>query len=218
MSNIKVHQVYDLYEFNAETGQYRMVGKNDWLNGSSIPSQKYRTISIRGKETKQKVCLLHRAMWEIFNGEIPEGNEIDHIDNDPNNNKLSNLQCISMSENRKRRNHDFLRNIGKDAYKNNNDKQNIKGTNIETSETQIFSSKTQASKYYGCSPAMVYCICEGKSKIFGGNIKFEYTHEEPTTTLIGKRGRKALSEEEKKESHKKAMEKYRNKKKLESSI
>lgn len=38
---------------------------------------------------------LHRVIWETFKGEIPKGYVIDHIDNKPENNDLSNLQCIT---------------------------------------------------------------------------------------------------------------------------
>lgn len=46
-----------------------------------------------------KRFLVHRIVWECFNGPIPAGLEINHIDNDPNNNALDNLELISHSEN-----------------------------------------------------------------------------------------------------------------------
>ena len=41
---------------------------------------------------------LHRAVWERFNGEIPEGYVIHHIDGDKSNNDLTNLQLMTKSE------------------------------------------------------------------------------------------------------------------------
>ena len=41
----------------------------------------------------------HRCIWIWFNGPIPEGMVIDHIDGSRNNNKIENLQCISQREN-----------------------------------------------------------------------------------------------------------------------
>lgn len=35
----------------------------------------------------------NRVIWEIFNGAIPEGYVIDHLDGNPLNNKISNLSC-----------------------------------------------------------------------------------------------------------------------------
>ena len=46
--------------------------------------------------------LAHTVIWMAFNGSIPEGYEVDHIDNDRKNNKLSNLQILTKSENNKK--------------------------------------------------------------------------------------------------------------------
>ena len=42
--------------------------------------------------------LLHRAIWEAANGEVPEGCDIHHIDENKSNNSLENLQCLTVSE------------------------------------------------------------------------------------------------------------------------
>lgn len=42
----------------------------------------------------------HRHIWRAFNGDIPEGMEIDHIDTNRGNNNLSNLRLVSKKENR----------------------------------------------------------------------------------------------------------------------
>ena len=54
-----------------------------------------------------KKILVHRGVWEAFNGEIPEGMDIDHIDNNTANNALSNLQILSHRDNIKKRNIDY---------------------------------------------------------------------------------------------------------------
>jgi hypothetical protein len=41
----------------------------------------------------------HRIIWEMCNGPIPKGMEIDHIDCDPCNNRLHNLRLASRAEN-----------------------------------------------------------------------------------------------------------------------
>lgn len=49
-----------------------------------------------------KHFLVHRVVWEAFNGPIPEGLDIDHIDGNPKNNALENLQAISHRKNIKK--------------------------------------------------------------------------------------------------------------------
>jgi len=39
----------------------------------------------------------------VFNGEIPDSLYVDHIDNDPSNNKIDNLQLLTLPENLRKR-------------------------------------------------------------------------------------------------------------------
>ncbi|MFH1370385.1 MAG: HNH endonuclease [Planctomycetota bacterium] len=41
---------------------------------------------------------LHRDIWQSVNGEIPEGHDIHHKDNDKTHNILSNFELITKSE------------------------------------------------------------------------------------------------------------------------
>lgn len=56
----------------------------------------YLRITIRNKQYS-----IHRLIWETFNGPIPEGYCIDHIDGDKSNNALSNLRLVTQSDNMK---------------------------------------------------------------------------------------------------------------------
>lgn len=42
---------------------------------------------------------VHRLVWKVFRGDIPKGYQIDHIDGDKKNNKLSNLRLVTPSQN-----------------------------------------------------------------------------------------------------------------------
>lgn len=44
---------------------------------------------------------LHRAVWEHFNGEIPKGYVVHHVDLNPENNDISNLTLLTKAEHRK---------------------------------------------------------------------------------------------------------------------
>ncbi len=45
-----------------------------------------------------KECLLHVDVWTFFNGKIPTGHEIHHVDGNKSNNEIENLQCMSKAE------------------------------------------------------------------------------------------------------------------------
>lgn len=47
----------------------------------------------------KKRLLLHRVIWELNFGEIPKGYEIDHINMDRSDNRISNLRIASRTEN-----------------------------------------------------------------------------------------------------------------------
>jgi hypothetical protein len=55
----------------------------------------------------RKHFLVHRVVWEAFKGSIPEGYDVDHIDGNPKNNSIDNLQAISHLENIKKRDMDW---------------------------------------------------------------------------------------------------------------
>ena len=51
------------------------------------------------KQSIRKDYLVHRLVWSAFNGQIPEGYEINHLDERPVNNALSNLSLVTHKEN-----------------------------------------------------------------------------------------------------------------------
>jgi hypothetical protein len=54
----------------------------------------YLRIGINNKHT-----FLHRVVWVLCNGSIPDGMCIDHIDGDGTNNRLNNLRLVSYRQN-----------------------------------------------------------------------------------------------------------------------
>lgn len=51
---------------------------------------------------KSKAEYVHRLVWQAFNGEIPEGYEVDHDDENKANNALSNLNLKTRYDNMKK--------------------------------------------------------------------------------------------------------------------
>lgn len=50
-------------------------------------------------EHGRRNLLVHRLIWTAFNGPIPEGLVINHIDSNPANNNLDNLEVVTQSAN-----------------------------------------------------------------------------------------------------------------------
>jgi hypothetical protein len=59
---------------------------------------RYRSFIISTKDGPKRV-LVHRAVYEAFNGPVPEGLIVDHINGDRFDNCLENLQAITQREN-----------------------------------------------------------------------------------------------------------------------
>ena len=106
-----------------------LVGEINWSELKNIPNTPYylsRDGHIYNKDTNRQLreensgnykrvmlyygycgrhVSMHRLMWEIYNGAIPKGYEIDHIDRNPSNNSLDNLRLVTHSENARNANH-----------------------------------------------------------------------------------------------------------------
>lgn len=77
----------------------------------------------------KKHYFVHRVVWECFNGEIPKEYEINHIDSNPANNALSNLELVTHKQNCIKANHKGFEVIAED---------------IVTGQKREFSSLSQA--------------------------------------------------------------------------
>lgn len=56
-----------------------------------------------GLDNKRTSLSHHRVVWETWNGSIPQGMHINHINQIKSDNKLSNLEMVTPSENQKKR-------------------------------------------------------------------------------------------------------------------
>lgn len=69
-------------------------------------------------------------VYECFLGSIPEDKEINHIDGNPHNNNINNLELVSHTENCKKARHNNLK---------------VYSENIDTGEVNHYSSISDAS-------------------------------------------------------------------------
>lgn len=89
---------YDNYEV-FEDGRIWSYSQKKWLKPQT-KKDGYQIVGLTDNEGKQKTYYLHRVVWESVTGSpIPEGYEINHIDERKDNNAGSNLQLLTHKQN-----------------------------------------------------------------------------------------------------------------------
>jgi len=95
----------------------------------------------------KKTVLLHRIIWIMINGEIPESLQIDHINQDPTDNRIENLRVVTNQENSKNRSKD-KRNTSNYTniyyYKNNKSKWKVEMKNKDKRYSKSFKTLEEA--------------------------------------------------------------------------
>ena len=88
---------YKDYDFTYD-GKVWSFKRNKWLK-PQVGKDGYYTIGLR-KNGKQKWYRLNRATYEAVSGQpIPEGMQVNHIDEDKTNNHFDNLNLMTPKEN-----------------------------------------------------------------------------------------------------------------------
>lgn len=116
------------------------------------------------KNGKNIRFLIHRLVYETFSGVIPQGYQIDHINNDPTDNRLQNLQLLTASENTKK------------MYKDNNYNVRCGRAKIKIkclNNNVIYNSINEASRDLILDRRGISLVLKGKRKQTGG-YSFEY--------------------------------------------
>ena len=106
---------------------------------------------------------LHRAVWEYYRGEIPDGYHIHHVDGNVDNNDISNLECIQAREH-----------LSQHAKKNNENPE-YRRKNIESllsaNEKAKAWHKTEAGRKFHREHAND-SICKANKKIYEKKCEF----------------------------------------------
>lgn len=94
----RIHPVFDQYG-DSKCGKTVNIDRETILLGNPSNTN-YLHFCVRAKNTKnKKTVYVHRLVWECFNGLIPEGMVIDHINDDKIDNTMCNLQLLTIKEN-----------------------------------------------------------------------------------------------------------------------
>jgi hypothetical protein len=95
---------WDNYQAS-EDGRVRNKTTGQIMKQHASGSMGYPAIRLSYGGSRNKIQRVHRLVWSAFNGEIPEGMEIDHLDSVVDNNHKDNLECVTPKENRLRQYH-----------------------------------------------------------------------------------------------------------------
>ena len=109
MESIKVHPIYKNYGYNADTDEIVHI-PTSYIWSQRICNSGYSQFMASDGET-QKNIYGHRFIWECCNCLIEKGFEIDHVDKNRTNNRISNLRCVTIQENRKNRDHTNIKKL-----------------------------------------------------------------------------------------------------------
>ena len=213
-----VHPIFDLYASD-ENGSIINIIKKVPHKGNKT-HRGYLNVGMRKHgQSGVKGCQAHRFVWECFNGMIPEGKVIDHINNNKEDNRLCNLQLITQQLNCKKsakdRNYTF-------NGKNHENRKCVKATNKNTDEVTYFKSMYAVQQHIGINAGIVKMVCEGLnncksgiSKKDGHSYSFEYIEEDDLPKDHKKSANirpKKISNEERKEHNMQTLKKWQNKK------
>jgi len=164
----KIHPILQKYKANKKAEVFNLF--NNKLNGSDHDSG-YNTLSLITNEGSILNKQRHIFVYECFNGVVPEGYEIDHIDKNKKNNNLSNLQSLSVADHHIKTikdNPDIGKKTGLKLSKP------IIAINLETLVETKYNSLTEASRdLEGTTIRKICAVLKGNQKTHRG-YTFKY--------------------------------------------
>lgn len=123
------------------------------------------------KEGKPTAFSVHRLVYEAFHGKIPEGMQVNHIDEDKSNNSLNNLNLMTPKENT---------NWGSAIERRSTNRINHKSLSKAVLQLDLqgnflaeYPSQSEAERKLGIRCTAICACCKGKQKTAGSYI-FRY--------------------------------------------
>ena len=224
MSNIKinncvykVHPVYNLYASD-ENGNIIHVVRQVPRTGNKRKSGYLFHMVRKHGQNGQKGYYVHRFVYECFNGIIPDGKVIDHVNNIKDDNRLCNIQLMTQQENckksAKRRDYTFV-------SKNHQNKKCVKAIDCDTKEVSYYNSMYAIQQHLGINAGIVKMVCDkinccktGISKKDNHHYEFEYVNKQDMPDNFKKSANKRsnrVPDEDKKKHQKEAKKKWQQK-------
>lgn len=153
----------EVFKNNAEFAEYKVSNKGN------VYSIKRKMLMKQRKDKDGYLCLTlyhnnkyyykltHRLVWETFYGKIPEGYEINHIDENPENANLDNLELVSHRSNINYGNHNNK--LSKSLINNKNTSKPVLQFDLDGNFIKEYPSLCDIDREYGKSYKQHICKC-----------------------------------------------------------
>lgn len=149
------------YEISEDGSIYsKSYNKNRELKGYIEKKGGYVKVNLKCTDGKQRLFQWNRVIWYYFNGEIPEGMQVNHIDECKTNNALSNFNLLTQGENN---NWGTRNERSATSNKLTKTKNHILQYNLKTGEPiKEWFNAVVAAKELGFDFRKIYQCCEGR--------------------------------------------------------
>jgi len=145
-----VDPIYDLYASSKDGNVINIIKRVPHKGNKTYIG--YLNVCVKKYGNKQKTYQVHRFVWECFNGVIPDGKEIDHINSNKEDNRLCNLQLLTRQQNCKKsakdRDYTFV-------AKNHENRKCVKATNKDTNEESYYKSMYAVQQHLSVNVGIV---------------------------------------------------------------
>lgn len=161
--------------------EYRDNGKHAIFNGELFTRDDKTGYYLTSNNAAYPGRRLHRAVWEFYNGPIPDGHDIHHADHDKGNNDIENLICMERDEHRKlhceekseetlikqRANLSQIRELAAEWHKSDMGREWHKD-HYERVKDRFYVKKTMVCEYCGCE---YETVCHNENRFCSNKCK-----------------------------------------------
>lgn len=149
---------YEVHEDGTIFSKY--YNKKRYLKGYVEKKGGYLKVTLTCKDGKLRVFQWHRVIYYFFKGDIPEELQVNHIDEDKQNNALSNLNLLTITQNNNWGTRNERANKSQSITKT---KHHVRQYDLVTKETiKVWFNAIEAAKALGFDFSNIYRCCEGK--------------------------------------------------------